>query len=169
MANRVTKDILFSESRNNVVDLINSNVSDPTIGSAEYRKWIYSREPDVKSVNFKGYPFLVISSSEVNIHPERASLDMKSKLVSWINVVEIITSDRGYGGKDGQGQSQNDTLGDSILSIFNNKTNRITLSNNSMKFSEPRSAGTVVEPIDDELTFRRTIILNFNSKIQISS
>ncbi len=169
MANRVTKSTLFSESRNNVVALIKANVTDTLLGSAEYRKWIYSREPDVKSSDFKDYPFIVVSPSEPIILPARRSLDGKSKMVAWSIAVDIVTSDRGYGNKDGQGMSQIDSIGDSIMEVFNDITHRTTLSNNSMKFSTPVSGGFTEEPIADELTYRRTILLNFTSKIQVSS
>jgi len=112
---------------------------------------------------------MIVSPSEVNILPDRRSVNGKSKMVSWIIVVEVITSDRGYGSKDGQGMSQMDNLGDSIMDVFNDMTHRTTLSNNSMKFSEPISGGNTIEPIENELTYRRTILLNFTSKIQISS
>ena len=169
MASQVTKSNLFSESRNNVVALITANVSDPITSSAEFRKWIYSREPDVKSEDFKGYPFIIIHLSEAIVLPERKSVDGKSKMVAWIIPVEIVASDRGYGKKDGQGATYVDSIGDSIMNVFNNMTNRNTLSNNSMKFSEPVSAGTSIEPIANELTYRRTIMLNFLPKIPVSS
>ncbi|KKM25258.1 hypothetical protein LCGC14_1596790 [marine sediment metagenome] len=64
MASQVTYTNLFSESRANVIALITStNVPDPIISSAEYRKWIYSREPDVKASDFKGYPYIIVNPS----------------------------------------------------------------------------------------------------------
>jgi len=170
MANQVTYTNLFSESRNNVVALVTStNVSDPTISSAEFRKWIYSREPDVKSADFKGYPFLIINPSDLDIEKEKGSLDGKSKFVYWDIEVEIVTSDRGYGEKDGKGLTNMDSISNSLIQTFMNITNRKTLSTNSMKFVNPTTTAVGTEVIDNELIYRRSIILSFQSRIQVSA
>ncbi len=172
MANQVTYQNLFSESRNNVIALMTqANIPDPNVSSAEFRKWIYSREPDVKSTDFKGYPYLIVHPADVDIEKEKGkgSVDMKSKSVFWDIEVEIITSDRGYGEKDGQGLTQIDTLSNSFVKTFMNKTNRITLSNNSLKFAGVDTTAVGTEVNHNELVYRRSIILSFTSRIQVST
>lgn len=171
MASQVTKSNLASESRNNVVALITeTNVVDPTItANSEYRKWIYSRQPDVKSADFKGYPYLIVHSSNVDMDKERRSCDGKSKIVMWLIEIEVVTSDRAYGDQDGKGLAHSDSITDDVLETFNNITNRRTLSNNSMHFSEPTSTQAIPEPIQNELTYRRSVMLPFRSKLQVSS
>ena len=169
---QVTYENLFSEARANVVALINSNVTDPTITSTQVRKWIYSSEPDVKSSSFKGYPVLVVNHADVDILGEgdnRGSLDGKSKPVFWSIEVEVITSDRGYAGKDGQGATQMDSISNSIMKTFNDKTNKTTLSNQSMKFSNPTTTAVNSDVIQNEKVFRRSILLPFQSRIQVSA
>lgn len=170
MADRVTRTKLASEARNNVEALINdkTKVADPTKASAENRKWIYSRHPDVKAGDFSGYPYIVISPSSPSI-PVTGSLDGKSKMVIWDIMVDVVTSDRGYGGKDAQGLSHMDAISDDILETFLNKTNRTTLSNNSMKFADVATTDVVPEARHNELTFNRTFLLSFKSRIQVSS
>jgi hypothetical protein len=169
MANQVTYENLFSESRNNVVALITfANIPDPTISSGEYRKWIYSREPDVKANDFSGYPYLIINPADVDIDQNKGSLDMKSKEVSWDIEIEIVTSDRGYGANDGKGLTNMDSISNAILKTFMNKTNRITLSNNSMKFTNPTTTSVGTEVIDNELVYRRSVMLGFKSRIHVS-
>ena len=169
MANQVTYTNLFSESRNNVVALVTStNVSDPTISSAEFRKWIYSREPDVKSSDFSGYPFLIIHPSDIDIEKELGSLDGKSKFVYWDIEVEIITSDSGYGENDGKGLSNIDTISNNLIKTFMNITNRKTLGTNSMKFINPITTAVGTEVMHNELVYRRSIILSFKSRIKVS-
>ena len=169
MANQVTYQNLFSESRNNVIALItSSNVPDPTISSAEFRKWIYSREPDAKSSDFKGYPYLIVHPCDLDIEKELGSLDGKSKFVYWDIEIEIITSDRGYGEKDGKGLIHMDTLSNNLIKTFMNITNRKTLSTNSMKFINPTTTAVGTEVIDNELVYRRSIIISFKSRIQVS-
>ena len=169
MANQVTYINLFSESRANVIALITStNVPDPTISSAEFRKWIYSREPKTKSNDFKGFPYLVVHPSDLDIEKEKGSLDGKSKFVYWDIEIEIITSDRGYGEKDGNGLNYMDTISNNLIKTFMNITNRNTLSTNSMKFVNPTTTAVGTEMIEDELVYRRSILLSFKSKIQVS-
>ncbi len=172
MADQVTYINLFSESRTNVVALItSSNVPDPTISSAEFRKWIYSREPDVKASDFKGYPYIIVRNADVDVEGEKGkgSLDGKSKPVFWDIEIEIVTSDRGYGVKDGQGASQMDTISNNFFKTFNNITNRKTLSTNSMKFCRPTTTAVIPEVRDNELVFVRSILLSFESRIQVSA
>jgi len=169
MANQVTYANLFSESRNNVVALITANVSDPIVSSAEFRKWIYSREPDIKSANFKGYPYLIVNPIDLDIEKEKGSTDGKSKFVYWDIEIEIVTSDRGYGENDGEGLSHMDTISNSLISTFMNMANRDTLSTNSMKFVNPTTTAVGTETLENELVYRRSILLSFKSRIQVSS
>lgn len=166
---RVTYDKLFSEARANVVALITYlNVPDPTISSAEYRKWIYSRQPDVKASDFSGYPYLIVNHADVDIS-EGGSVDGKSKPVEWNIEVEIITSDRGYGEKDGLGAVHMDSISNNLIKTFLDKTNRDSLSNQSMKFSKPTTSAVVPDVVQNEQVFRRSIMLPFKSRIQISA
>ncbi len=170
MATQVLYTNLFSESRNNVVALItSSNVPDPIISSAEFRKWIYSREPDVKASDFKGYPFLVVHPTDFDIEKEGGSVDMKSKFVFWDIEIEIVTSERGYGESDGKGLTHMDTISNNLIKTFMDKTNRITLSNNSMKFANISTTAVGTEIINNELVYRRSVMLSFKSRIQVSA
>lgn len=167
---QVTKSNLFSQSRSNIVTLIDdtSKVADPNATSSEHRKFVYSREPDVKSSNFAGYPYIIINPADVDID-EKGSLDGKSKVVNWIIEIEIVASDRGYGKKDGQGLSNIDSITDDIFETLLNMTNRISLSDDSMKFSRPETTAVNTEVIADELVYRRSIIAPFKSRISVSS
>jgi hypothetical protein len=167
----VTYTNVFSEPWNNVYSLINnkSNVADPTTISTEYRKWIYSREPDVKSIDFKGYPYIIINSAEQDIGKDKRSVDGKSKEVSWTIFVEVVTSDRGYNNNDGKGSIHCDAISDNIFETFCDMTIRKTLQNNNLYFSDPVANSMVVEPTNQELTYRRTFLLSFKTKMQVSA
>jgi len=170
MASQTKYDNLFSESRNNVVALLTStNISDPTISSAEYRKWIYARDPDIKAIDSNGYPYIVVNPADVDIEKDGGSVDGKSKMVYWDIEVEIVTSDRGYGENDGKGLTHMDAISDDVVQTFMNKTNRDTLSNNSMKYSNCTTTAVGTEVLNNELVYRRSIILSFKSRIAISA
>lgn len=161
---------LASEARTNVYNLINSysNVADPTLMSTESRKWIYTREPDVKASDFKGYPFIIVHLATPSIE-EKGSLSMKSRIVNWDIEIEIVTSDRGYGAKDGQGATQIDSISDDVLQTLMSKTNRLTLQGYGMYFALPKATDVVVEALGEELVYRRSIVASFSTRMQVSA
>ena len=167
----VTYANLFSEPRNNILSLISnsSNVSDPVIFSSEYRKWIYSRFPDVKSSSFKGYPFIVIKSSDLDIETLGGTGDGKSKVVNFDIDIEVYTSDRGYGSSDGNGLSNMEAISDDIMETLMNVTNR-----NTLRIAGLSSAG--VSPTDiseevqsDEILYKRIIPVSFTNRLTVSA
>lgn len=169
-ATAVTYSNLTSESRNNVVTLLSStsNVVDPIVTSGEFRKWIYSRAPDTKAADFKGFPFIVVNPA--NYDPEvGGSMNGKSKFVSWEIEIEIFTSDRGYGGHDGQGLTHMDAITDDVVQTLSAMTNRNTLSGNNLKFSRPRLTSVTTEAIEDTLVYRRSIMATFKNRIHVSA
>lgn len=169
MASRVTNENIFSEARNNIIALITvSNIPDSLLSAAEFRKRVYAREPDVKASNFKGYPYLVVFPANVEVE-EGGSVDGKSKFINWDLMIDIKTSDRGYGGKDGQGSADMDTYSDAFFKTFMNKTNRQTLSTNALNFVNATSTDVDDDIIADELVFFRTFILSMRSRIQVSA
>lgn len=169
MATRVDKSNLISEVRNNVVDLLKANVSDPTVGSAEYRDWILSRIPDTKASDFIGFPFIVVISPDPEILTKARSGDGKSKMVAWEVEILIYTSDRGYSDMANRGNADSETIGNKVFETFLDKTNRNTLRANNMLFSEPKGQGTVTEALEETLVYIKSIALPFATKMRISS
>ena len=162
----VTYANLFSISRSNVLAIINT-VSDPISSASEFRKFIYSREPDVKDASFKGYPYIIVHPMDVDPTNKR-TLDGKKDLMNWAVEIEIITSDRGYGSKDGQGLTQMDTISDSVLQKLLDLTNRATLQNDKMFFSEPTTTSVITDVIQNELVYRRSILAEFRGRMKVS-
>ena len=164
----VTYENLVSRPRLNVENLIKENVADPISVSTVFRKWVYSRVPDTKSTDFKGYPFIVVYPAGYD-QEQGGSMNGKSKFVSWEIEIEIFTSDRGYGSKDGQGLTHIDSISNAILRILSNMTHRNSLSDSNMKFSRPRTTSVSTEVLENELVYRRSIISGFKNRIQVSA
>jgi hypothetical protein len=162
---------LFSEPRNNVVNLISnkSNVSDPTTSASEFRKWIYSSFPDVKNSSFKGYPILVVKSTDLNTEDENASANMKSKLVNFDTEIEIYTSDRGYGDNNGKGLFYMEAISNNIGTTFQDVTNRKTLKANGLPFCEIEATEISIQNVADEKLYKRIISISFRNKMQVSA
>lgn len=161
---------LFSASRDNIVSLIEntSNVKDPISSSGQSRKWIYSRIPDTKSADFKGYPLIVVYPSQFE-PVDGGSLNGKSKFVSWEIEIELFTSDRGYGSEDGKGLIHIDSLTNDIFKTLMDISNRSILSNNNLKFSIPVSTSVNTDVLAEELVYRRSIIVTLKNRIQVSA
>jgi hypothetical protein len=167
MANRVTSSTIFSAAWQNVYELVNnrSNISDPS--GQTTRKFVYSRDPDVKSAGFAGFPYIIVHG--VSSAFKGVTVDMKGGEVSFTCRVEVVTCDRGFGASDGQGLTQLDAISDDLVETFNKVSNRKTLANNNLAFSRPDTSDVVVEPIHNTLTYRRTFFLNFKSRMQVST
>ena len=154
---------LISEPRDNVVSLISNtdNVVDPTTSSAEYRKWIYSRDPDIKSSSFAGYPFIVINPARIDTSGA-ANMDSSNRFVNWTIDIEVVSSDRGYGESDGKGLTHNDAVTNDVLQTLLDITNRQTLREQGMAFGKPVVSDVLIEPLKEELTYRRIITVPFD-------
>ena len=170
MAN-ITYANLFSEPRNNVVTLISnsSNVTDPATSSAEYRKWIYSRFPDVKSAEFSGYPFIVVRSTDLNTEIPDSSADGKSKMVNFDIDIEIYTSDTAYGNTSGKGLIHMESISDDLAETFMDMTNRRTLKSYGLAFSTIEPTAISEQELKQQKVYQRIFPLTFKNKLQVSS
>ena len=168
---QITYANLFSEPRNNVVTLISnkSNVSDPVTSSAEYRKWIYSRFPDVKSSEFAGYPFIVVRSTDLNTEIPESSGDGKSKFVNFDIDIEIYTSDTAYGNLDGKGLVHMESISDDLAETFMNITNRKSLKSLGLAFSTIEPTAISEQELKQQKVYQRIFPLTFRNKIQVSA
>lgn len=170
-ADRVTYANLFSESWNNVYQLINNrdNVSDPNSGTGQHRTFVYDSEPDVKSSGFDGYPFVIVYPSVFEQEKiDRSSVDGKSKQVYWIVEIEIVSSDRGHNDAISKGRTSVDSISNEVIQTLNDATNRKTLRSNGLYFVNPDGGSQNQEPLAKEKVFRRSIMLSFQNKLQVS-
>lgn len=167
----VTKSNLFSEPRSQILSLINNtaNVNDPARGSAEFRKWIHSREPDVKAnYNQSLYPYIIIFPSS-HEHNDWSTVNGKKKGTIISIEIEIVTSDRGYGGTEGQGLSQMDTICDDVVETLNDLTNRQTLQSRGLGKLMLDATDVGIETRENTLVYRRSIIVTMTSLKTVSA
>lgn len=157
---------MVSQPRENIKELIKNNVSDPTISSSGYRKWIYNRDPDVKSLDFKGYPYIIIRPATANFGDEQTG-NAQIQSVLWGIEIDVITSDRGNNNRDGKGQEDNDSISDDVIKTLNSETGRSTLRASGMRFIRPNVAGMVVEEDNQTLIFRRSFLVGSASKKKV--
>ncbi len=172
-ATAITYSTILSQARENIAAIIENKtyVSDPLTTSAEYRKWIYSRFPDVKARDFGGYPFIIINPATVSYSEQTGkSLDNSRNIVDWSIVIDVYASDRAYGnGSDGQGYAHITAISDDLVEAFNNITVRNTIRANNIQFANIKSAGNDVTDIDKERIFSASFILTFKTRMQVSA
>lgn len=166
-ASTVEYDNLYSESWNNIYQMLLAQLDDPSDPSGN-RKFIYVRNPDVKSLTFKDYPYVVVPPVEVTFG-DKESLNRKSSMVNFNMEIEVVTADRAYGSRDAKGAVDNDTISDQLVEILNDATNRKTLSSNGLNFIRPNSTPATPETENNTLVFRRSFILSFSSRKRISA
>ena len=166
---QVTYQNLFSEPRNNVVALINSDVTDPLASSSKSRKWIYSRVPSVKSTKFAGYPLIVVSPTDLDIEEEMTSGEGKHKFVTFTIEIEILSSDNGYADNNGKGLTYLDSISDDLMTALMDTSNRNAFALNSMEMINPITDAVEVIEFHKEKIYRRTMTLPFKSRLAISA
>ena len=154
---------LISEPRNNVVSLISdtNNVSDPVTSASEFRKWIYSRDPSIKSTSFTGYPFIVIGPTRIDTSGA-ANMDSSKRMINWTIDIEVVSSDYGSGSKSGKGLEYNDSVTNDIIKTLLDVNNRRTLISQGMAFGTPIVSDIIIELLKQEKVYRRIITLPFD-------
>jgi hypothetical protein len=120
----VTISNLYSESREILKNLINTNITDPrTNRTNSNRKWIYRERPDISSFEFKDFPFIVLSSPDAieNIQDLFGSLSDTELPFS----IEVYT-------KFNDETARLDIISDAIYALFKTKTHIQALANNNL-------------------------------------
>jgi len=155
MANEVTKSNLLSESRNNIVEILQNNVTNPS-GNP---KWIYARRPKVKNLTFNGFPLLIVYPAMVTFG-KPTTVNGQKKKTSFSIEIEIVTQDAAV--NQGKGLMQLDNVTDQVLEQLNSKTNRDILAGNRLHFVDPDVSGVGDEEWNNTLVYTRTILLTFS-------
>ena len=169
-ATRVTYTNFLSEARNNIIALLENrtNVADPVTASTDFRKWIYSREPDIVAADFKNFPFIIVYPA-TTLFGEAKSMDMRRRIVEHLVRVEVVTSDREYNNQDGKGLTHLDTISDDILQTLLDVTNRTTLQTNGLFSIKIDTEQVAIEDLNDTLAYRRGININFVTRKRVSA
>jgi hypothetical protein len=173
VATRINYSNILSQAWENIYDIVNnkSYVADPTTSSAEFRKWVYSRFPDVKANDFKGYPFIVIHPANVEFLDNANSLDNVSKMIEWSVDIDIYASDRQYNGRglDGNGRAYVTAISDDIIQTFNTIAVRNTLKANNIQFAKVNSTGNDVDDLNNERIYVQSFTLTFRTKMNVTA
>jgi len=128
---------IFTEPRDLIKALINSNVVDPKRGRVNSpRRWIYRQIPDTTSRDFAGYPFIVIKSvegdsNEVDLQGCTSDFEMELEVESFVEFNDT--------------NARVDSLSNSIYQILNSFANKKTLASQNLHL-----ISITAGPYDDE-------------------
>lgn len=167
MAEAVTHNNMTKGPRDLVVELIEKNISDPIIGSAEKRKWIYSRDPDVTSSSFKGYPYIIVRPSTVSFDEATQTGNRQIQSTSWGIEINIVTSDRGWNNQDAQGLIHMENICDPMIALFQSKETHDIMRTAGLGFPKPNATGVTIDPNAKELVYTQTILLGLAHKKKV--
>jgi len=166
MAEALTKKTLFSQSRQNFVDVIKEHVDDPVTTPTESRKFIYARKPDSTANDFSGYPLIVVYGSTVDTPSDNnANLHGTSGYIDFGLEVEVRTTDRKYNNSEGKGLQHNDQIFDDLLATLNDQSVRNDLRENNIYNVDISTTGISDDPEDNQLIYVRTMIVSFETRI----
>ena len=167
----VTYSNLVTAVRDNIVEIIQDNVTDP-ISSASYkRKWLYSRTPDTKSRDFSGFPYIVIPSPQISLSNSKTgqhSIDMSKREVTWETEITIHASDRGWANNNGRGLEFVNLISNQLLMNFLDIDLRQQLHDVGMFFSTPEISRVDVIEQNNTLLYEVSVFLSFSVRMRTS-
>lgn len=158
----VTTTNFASGAYETIKSLISNYIPDPVTSSSEYRKWIYSREPDTKSRDFGGYPFIIINPANIDFSGNK-SIDKSHKIAEISFEIEIVASDKGANNQNGKGLSHIDAITDAFLSVLNSDTGRNYLRQNGLYDANIDTLSVSQYILDEVICHRRSIMLTFRN------
>lgn len=164
----LTKSNLFTQSWENLYVEINTrtNVRDPF--SAGIRKFIYSREPNTKSSNFAGFPFIVMQPDTIDFENQSVSTSKKDMLGS--QIVEVYSSDNLLNGTvNGAGQTHLNQISDDLVKTFNDLTVKARLRGYKIENINIKATGVQVMELEEETVFIRSFIIEYNTRMVTGS
>lgn len=168
---RVSYSTMFSGPRAALHTIIDnrSYVGDPLqVSTTSKRKMVYAREPDVKSIGFAGYPYIIVRPSTGRVSKRTAN--MKSGEAEFGAEIEVVSSDRGNGSSDGQGMAHMDAISDDIAETFNNATVRNSLrTSDGLALADLDSTDVGDEDVHSTKVFRRSFFLQLKVRMAVST
>lgn len=160
----------LTQSRQNVVSLldIRTNVADPITSSAGFRKMVYSREPDTNALDFAHYPYVIVHPA-VFSQSRNKNVRGTVRLITWSVEVEIVTSDRAFNNREGQGLADLDSMSDDVCETLHSTANRNTLRTNNL-FNVTCQVGAVSDENNfDTRVYRRSILVTMDSQTRVTA
>lgn len=154
---------LFSGTRDLVVYLIDKYVKDPALPSSQKRKFIYSREPDYNKSFFSGFPYMIVRETGID-YGEEETADNSMKTVNASIIIEVVSSDRDFNNRDGNGEKYLDMISDQVHDAIMSEESRILMRQKGLGKPMLTSEPVTPESLSNTLVYRRVFLLEFSRK-----
>jgi len=162
----IDKSNLYTEAWNNIYNIVNNRtyINDPSNSSGS-RKFVYARQPQIKSVNFNQFPYIIVN--QPTLIQSRDSINQQRKRIKYTINLEIHTSDQtsdGTPNQPGNGQKWLNSISDDMQRTFNLDTVKQSLRALGVQNIKLDSTDSDLDMINDHLVFTRTFTLTFEDK-----
>ncbi len=125
---RINSGNIIRQSVSNIYNLINSrsNVPDPNDDDGE-RKFVYiNKLPNTTARNFKGFPFILVSTVRPTKRPGSASFS--KSFIDYDVFITVYSQNKGHESEGTPlGAEMRDTISDSVNEALNSASNQKTL------------------------------------------
>lgn len=158
---------LLSQGWQNIYDVIDtrSYVADPI--SVSGRKFVYTREPKIKTPDFQGFPFIVVDQAKV-IQPKQM-INYKRKEVTHSITVVVYSSDMLTQQKKGQGVSYLNSISDDLMETFNGSVVKEILRAYKVENLNIEATDSDVVEVEEDYVFTRTFEITFKGIRTVSA
>ena len=170
MTSAITKSTLESNAYENVFSILDTRslVPDPRDKTGlQRRKFIYDSDPLAKGLNFGEFPYIIAELPTMEY--SKVSADGKSKEIKWSVAITTRTLREGANQASAStGRTDSLSIGDSLQTLFNTKTNSQTFADLRMFFTYLTKYDTSTPVIDERYIYQSDYTLTFMERIVVS-
>jgi len=154
----VTTSNLYSESRKVLKTLLDDNVIDPKTGNTNSnRRWVYREFPDTTSMDFSGYPIIVLSGASIDDNPE--DLQNYTSDGEFVFSLDIYAEFNDVNARIG-------SISDNVHKTFRIRENQNELAENGLYEVKLSSDGNDTTSVDNKLLSRRSFSITANATLE---
>lgn len=158
---------LFSKPREVIVNLITKNIINPDTNKLFTLNSIYDRQPDLKSINFNDFPYIIVEFPQIDISTsdDFATQDMKIRRYEWDFDITVHATERATGiNRNLKGGEFTAKIADQLIAMFDNSDVRKHLQSHNLFFGKPDiSSITPVNRISNTLVYEFSMSLTFTN------
>lgn len=159
---------MMSQAWQNVFDIIDNRtyVADPV--SVSGRKFVYTREPRLKTPDFQGFPFIVVDQAKMI--PVNQMINYKRKGITHSITVVVYSTDMKIPGQaNGKGVNFLNSISDDLVESFNGSFVKEILRPYKVDNLSIEATDSDVVEIEDDFVFTRTFEITFKGIRTVSA
>lgn len=164
---KLNKSNITSQSWQNIYTTINNRtyIPDP-VNASGVRKFVYTREPNIKDTKFQGFPFIVVNPASIDM--DTPSVSRENKIITWTIPISVYSSDKLANGSYPTASGMNflDSISDDLFETFNSLTVKDQLRTYDVENIDLDTGSVNVDDLEDETVFVRDMTLTINTRLR---